>query len=61
MWNLVFESLLALFDNDGPVKLNGYADDASLICTGEYIHQIYIYLQKALDKVPSLTGVISMV
>jgi ribonuclease HI len=51
MWNLVFESLLSLFKEDDPVKINGYADDAALLCSGENLGQIYMYLQRALDKV----------
>jgi hypothetical protein len=51
MWNLILESLLELFTKDDPVKVNGYADDAALICTGESMQQIYMRLQKALDKI----------
>jgi ribonuclease HI len=51
MWNLAFESLLALFKDDDPVKINGYADDAALICAGEDSRQIHMYIQRTLNKI----------
>ncbi len=49
MWNLVFESLLAEFD-EGFVKICGFADDAGLITVGSNTSVIHSRMQKAIDK-----------
>jgi ribonuclease HI len=49
MWNLVFESLLKQYE-EGPVSVHGYADDASLIATGDHPWQMMIFMQNAANK-----------
>ncbi len=49
MWNLVFESLLAEFD-EGFVKICGFADDAGLITVGSNTSVLHSRMQKAIDK-----------
>jgi ribonuclease HI len=49
MWNLVFDSLLDLY-NDGPTVAYGYADDAGLVTCGEDIRQLHMYMQRDVNK-----------
>ncbi len=48
-WNLAFESFLELY-NTGPVRVNGFADDAGLVAIGGTPAQLAIRLQEAVDK-----------
>ncbi len=49
MWNLGFESLLSLFENDY-AWINGFADDAGLILTGSNTKLMMHRMQAAVDK-----------
>jgi ribonuclease HI len=49
MWNLVFEGLLAKYQ-EGPVKCCGYADDAGLIITGSKPSLLVGHMQTAVNN-----------
>ena len=49
MWNIVFNSLLALFKT-GPYKAIGYADDGSILICGPDPFTLVGLLQQAIDK-----------
>ena len=49
MWNLAFESFLALYDHSH-VKPTGFADDAALLTTGKNPHTLREHMQCAVDK-----------
>ncbi len=49
MWNLVFESLIELFE-EGSVKICGFADDAGLVISGSDPEVLRASMQEAVDK-----------
>ena len=50
LWNMAFDSLLKLFDNDF-VSILGFADDACLIIRGHHNVTLQLLMQEALLKV----------
>ena len=48
IWNVVFDTLLNLF-NSGPTKIIGFADDGALLITGQDPTTMTELMQKALD------------
>ena len=49
IWNLIFDSLLRLFDNNQDVHAIGFADDCVLVTTGDDLVVMKRNLQRAID------------
>ena len=51
LWNLAFDELLKMFDNNQRVEIRGFADDACLVITGDDPITMEQELQKGLDRI----------
>ena len=53
LWNISFDDLLKLFDKDKEITIVGYADDGSIIITGNDLKRMYEAMNRALAKCQS--------
>lgn len=50
LWNIAFDDLLNLFDENSEVTAVGYVDDGSLLITGSNLKAMYTTMNHALEK-----------